>query len=385
MRRSLKIAWLIPDFDVGSGGIRTILQNIEFLEKKGHKCDLYIVSNRSTEDICRSIENNYDIHLNGSVFLGYDLNGQYDIGVATYYDTVKYVVRSSCKYKLYFMQDYEPWFFPMSQNYLDAEDSYRHNLDGISIGRWLAKKINNDYGMRTHYFNFCADLNIYRNTNDDREKAICFIYQPDKPRRMVDLGLKALQIVQREMPDIKIYLYGSQKMIPRNLKATHLGLITPMECSKLYNKCMIGLCLSATNPSRIPFEMMACGLPVTEVHLENTIYDLPEDGCILAKRDPKSLASAMMEIIRNGELWRNLSKQGTQYMKEYPLERGYEELCSVIEELISEKSKTEVIKKRYNKPAFDNSTDLETVDNDVYFINSRVMDRIKNKVIRKTS
>ena len=45
-------------------------------------------------------------------------------------------------------------------------------------------------------FPFCANLDVYHPINIKKENAICFIFQPDKPRRCVELGLKALKLVK---------------------------------------------------------------------------------------------------------------------------------------------------------------------------------------------
>lgn len=362
------VAWLMPNFEEGSGGIRTILQNAEHLSNNGFVCDLYVGGNEGPEQIRRKIKEKYDIDISGIITNGYGLLKEYDVVIATYYATAKIASMCSAKKKLYFMQDYEPWFFPMSINYLDAEDSYKYGLKGITIGRWLAKRIQNDYGMDVGFFNFCADLNIYKPISGiKKEKAICFIFQPDKPRRMVDLGLKALQIVQQEKPDVKIYLYGSEKQRAHNLKIEHLGLVSPTECNELYNKCCVGLCLSATNPSRISFEMMASGLPVVELYGENTIYDLTDRGCLLADRTPESVASALLELLNDSEKRKKLSVDGRKYMEKYPIERGFQEFKDIVEKSINgETILKDSIKKRYDGKRIVSKHDY-TVSSDVYF------------------
>ena len=295
-----KIAWLVPEFGEGSGGIRTILQAVEFFEKNNYRCDLYVGKDIDADVtvIKDTIENGYGIKVHGEIFAGYKMGKKYDVAVATYYATAKEVANLNCGCKMYFLQDYEPWFFPMSQNYLDDKESYGYGLKGVTIGRWLSKKISDDFGMKSKSFDFCADLKTYKRIEEvEREKSICFVYQPFKPRRMAELGLKALQIVKAKCPDVKIYLYGSEKMDVHNLDVEHLGLISPEECNELYNKCTVGLCLSATNPSRIPFEMMATGLPVVEVYGENTVYDFPDDGCLLAERTSDSIAEALIKVL----------------------------------------------------------------------------------------
>ena len=92
-------------------------------------------------------------------------------------------------------------------------------------------------------------------------------------------------------------LYINQKN--SNMPATfdfeckNLNIIPITKCNELYNKCKVGVCMSASNPSRIPFEMMAAGLPVVELYKENNIYDMPDEGVLLARPTPEAIASAI--------------------------------------------------------------------------------------------
>ncbi|MDA4182763.1 glycosyl transferase family 1, partial [Escherichia coli] len=80
----------------------------------------------------------------------------------------------------------------------------------ITIGRWLRYKLQNDFAVESYHFEFGANHNIYKRVPTiQKEKAVCFIYQPDKPRRCSRIGIEALGIVKHCMPDVKIYLYGS--------------------------------------------------------------------------------------------------------------------------------------------------------------------------------
>ena len=162
------------------------------------------------------------------------------------------------------------------------------------------------------------------------------------------MGLKALQIVQQLRPDVKIYLYGSQITEFSNINVEHLGIISTKECNELYNKCQVGLCMSSTNPSRIPFEMMAAGLPVVDLYKENNLYDLPEDGCLLADPSPEAIATAILKLLDDKELRRSLSDGGVRYMKKYPLEKGFKQFIDNFDKCLKLNSaKKRKLKKLY--------------------------------------
>ena len=52
---------------------------------------------------------------------------------------------------------------------------------------------------------FGANHNIYKRVPTiQKKKAVCFIYQLDKPRRCSRIGIEALGIVKHCTPDVKI-------------------------------------------------------------------------------------------------------------------------------------------------------------------------------------
>jgi hypothetical protein len=266
-----------------------------------------------------------------------------------------------CKKKAYFIQDYEPWFLPMGDGYINTENSYRLGYSPITIGKWLSHKMIEEYGLSSQYFDFCADLNVYKKLeNVEKENAICYIFQPEKPRRCDWIGLRALKIVKTMRPDIKIYLYGSNTKQTPDFEAEKLGIIPIEKCNELYNKCKIGFCISASNPSRIPFEMMAAGLPVVEIYRENNLYDFPENGIKLAEASSEAIATALLELIDNDKELAKMSKTGIEYMKDYPLEKGFEQFVEAVDNLFKEdKIKKLDIKMSYTKKPVTASKEVE--------------------------
>ena len=93
--------------------------------------------------------------------------------------------------------------------------------------------------------------------------------------------------------------------------------------------------MSASNPSRIPFEMMAAGLPVVELYRENNLYDLPEGGCLLAESSPAAVATALIKIIEDDNLRKEMSQSGHSFMQKYPLEKGYNQFIKFIDNCFS--------------------------------------------------
>ena len=385
--RKKRVAWVIPHPGKGSGGHRTIIQNVNALVKAGYECDIYVEEDFvSTDEMVAEKINSFYEYCAAKVYVGVVLRQEYDLLFATGWTTIDFVKGVECPKKAYFIQDYEPWFLPMGDTYIKTENSYRLGYTPITIGKWLSYKMINEFGLKSQYFDFCADLNVYKKLdNIEKENAICYIYQPEKPRRCDQIGLKALEIIKAIRPDIKIYLYGSNtKNIPK-FDAEMLGIIPITKCNELYNKCKVGFCISASNPSRIPFEMMAAGLPVVEIYRENNLFDFPEGGVLLAEPTPEAIATAIINLIDDKKALAKMSETGMKYMKDYPLEKGFEQFVEAVDNLFNnDKFKIKDIKKSYTKAPVLASEEVKKVSHEIYKkINIVSQDGEKKRKLRK--
>lgn len=367
--RKKRIAWVIPHPGKGSGGHRTIIQNVNALVRAGYECDIYVEEDYlSTDKIVSDKINDYYGFCAANTYVGIVFRQEYDLTFATGWTTIDFVKNLDCQKKAYFIQDFEPWFLPMGDNYIKTENSYRLGYSPITIGKWLSHKMIDEYKLKSQYFDFCADLNVYKPlSNIEKEDAICYIFQPEKPRRCDEIGLKALKIVKAMRPSTKIYLYGSDTTKPVDFEVERLGIIPIEKCNELYNKCKLGFCISASNPSRIPFEMMAAGLPVVEIYKENNLYDFPEGGVVLAEPSPEAIATAIIDLLDNEKKLKEMSKAGNKYMKEYPLERGFEQFINAVNNLFDKNANIDTkIDLSYTKQPIVAKTEIINKSNEMF-------------------
>lgn len=380
-----KAAWLLPSFLEGSGGHRTIFQNIQVLADNGFEVDVYVEKNGtifSDDELKRQVKKffgEYDCTL----ILGFNnIKSEYDVIFATAWFTAKIVrdIPGKAK-KVYFVQDFEALFNPMGDGYLMAVNSYRYGLSPITIGRWLSNKMEKEFHAHSHFFDFCADTSIYHELqNSKKENAICFVYQPEKPRRCNRIGIEALGILKALRPDVKIYLYGSKEKGDVWFEHENLGIISLEKCNALYNKCAVGLCLSSSNPSRIPFEMMAAGLPVVDLYLDNNLYDMPSDSILLAQPTPESIATALLRLIDNEDLRTAMSSAGIDYMKDRALKKGYSQFSEAVMSILSdEEQKKQEIEKIYTKDEVIADVFLQSIPKQ----NNLIFPKNKKNVIQK--
>jgi glycosyltransferase involved in cell wall biosynthesis len=315
----------------GSGGHRTLFQNIGALAAAGWECHVYFEPGGTREAVDEWLG-----PVPATFHEGFALDRDVDVAFATAWFTAEPLRHERrARHKAYFIQDYEALFQPMGDSFVRAQNSFRYGFSGIAIGRWLPMRLGRELGVSCSHFDFCADHSIYRPLDVPREPAICFLWQPDKPRRCSRLGAEALAIVKRERPEVNVYLYGSDEPGEVPFDARRLGLVSVEECAELYNRCAVGLCISTTNPSRVPFEMMACGLPVVDLHAENNRFDLPDGAALLAEPTPESLARALLQLLDDPGQRSARSRAGLAFMRERDLAAGYGQLVSFVERLVA--------------------------------------------------
>lgn len=359
------VAWLVPSLIEGSGGHRTILQNAEFLAKHDNQTTLYLENSSSLHPG----ESGSDAIFRLFGYRFHDVRvGWHEISpVSAIFATIWYsarVVRDlsfPCR-KLYFVQDWEACFNPMGDTYLFAENSYRYGLTPITIGRWLPFELKSRFNVDALHFDFCADRSIYRPIpNASREKSIAFIYQPEKPRRGAQIGLEALGIVKFHMPEVKIYLYGSRAVGNIWFDHDNLGLLPLDECNALYNRVSVGLCISSSNPSRIPFEMMAAGLPVVELHRSNTLYDLPQEACLLCDQTPESIAEGLITLLNEPDRVQRMSSAAQAFMRNRDLQDGYSQFHDAFLKAHGASHKEQTHQVMYTSPPVVSSAFIESL------------------------
>lgn len=318
-----RIAWFLPTLSKGSGGLNTIFRNAEYLVECGYSCDFFFPPSSglvtTEEETKRRLRSWFDYSYESNIYLyATDADDRYDLIIATFWETAPLVAMQKCRNKAYFIQDWEPSFYPVSDAYFLAMQSYELGLTPITIGRWLAVKASQACGRGAFYTDFCADLSIYSDLHMDKEEAICAIYQPEKPRRGSKTLIEALRIVKQLNPELTIYLYGSSSHCPET-DFINLGILSKAECNRLYNRCKVGISISSTNPSRIPFEMMAAGLPVVDLAGENTSFDFPGGAICFANATPVSLATQIDSLINDPGRLKLMSDAGVSHMQVRPL------------------------------------------------------------------
>jgi glycosyltransferase involved in cell wall biosynthesis len=290
----------------GGGGHQNIFRFINYLDSKGYTNNVYLYSTSdfiTVEEVKTNIRSYCTAENITIQWLKGDMASS-DVVFATGWETAYPVVnaRTDAK-KMYFVQDFEPYFYPVGSDYILAENTYKFGLTGITAGKWLTHKLSQDYGMQCDSYDFGADPGVYAMTNAKPRKKVFFYARPVTTRRGFELGIMALTKFHEAMPDYEIVMAGwdiSEYELPfpcTNLKALPLSAL-----SDVYNECAVALVISLTNMSLLPLELLAAGvIPVVNNGENNTMVSA-SPFIAYADATPHALAQAMIDTLKKKDL-----------------------------------------------------------------------------------
>lgn len=296
----LTVAWVCVPPSGGSGGHTTMFRIAAALEQAGHRCVIYLHDRHGWElEQHRRTIRGWWPWLHAEVR---DLAAGMDdshVIFATAWETAYPVLATPARgVRCYFVQDFEPAFHPAGSIAMLAESTYRFGFHGVTAGRWLAELLRREYAMPADHFDFGCDLRRYALDSRACERTgVCYYCRPSTPRRAHELAVLTLEMFAARHPEVDIHLFGEPvRRLP--FAATHHGLLTPEQLGRLYNRCIAGLALSATNVSLVPHEMLAAGcIPVVNDAEQNRVV-LDNEHVAYAAATPFELADALGALVR---------------------------------------------------------------------------------------
>jgi glycosyltransferase involved in cell wall biosynthesis len=213
------------------------------------------------------------------------------------------------------VNDHEPEFFATSAERLWAEETYRFGLYCISASRWLSEQLADRYGAPGTWFRLGVDHDTYQPRPSERRRdTVVFYAREFTPRRAVPLGVLALAELRARRPDLRVVAFGQTAPLTLGFPHESLGEATPAQLAGHYLEATAGLCLSLTNYSLVPQEMMACGLPCVDVTGASSEGEFGRDGPVeLADPNPAALADALEALLDDEERWRRRSEAGLRF------------------------------------------------------------------------
>lgn len=345
------IGWVIPPPGKGSGGHMTMFRTIGILSDLGFRHKIYVcgegISN-TAEEWKQAVKEFYGVDLGENEIYPTTADMTYtDAVVATSWYTA-YVVRnfSNCVSKFYFVQDFEPYFYPMGSEYYFAENTYRFGFRGITAGNWLAEKLRDEYGMETQPFFFSYDRQIHQagEKKDTVNRVFCYA-RPSTERRAFEMAVLALEKLSEKVENLEV-VFAGQKLDGYDFRFRYrdMGILKIEELSRVYTQCDMCLVLSMTNLSLLPMEVMASGSVVVSNQGPNNAWLVNDENAVIMEPDPISMAETMAYYLEHKEKLAEKRAAGLEYVKQFTWEQEIQKVYDFMKQSI-EKDSIETEKK----------------------------------------
>lgn len=303
---TVDVLWFVPEFGAGSGGHLNIFRFVRGLEARGLRCGVVIVGHHAhpSQGVAVAKIRNYFGEIAASVYFEGDTLPVARAATATSWLTAYYLrhYEAPGTKKYYFIQDYEPLFYSAGFDATAAEQTYEFGYGIICAGHWIEREIQARHDVKTlGHFGFSYDHDIYRPyPRRDAIRRVFFYVRPPTPRRGFELGVMALDLVGRRVPDIEFVFagwdMGGYRFDHRHLNA---GILNVSELPDLYSHCDVALILSFSNMSLLPYEVMACGCAVVSNDDACATWGLNEDVATFSRCTPEAIADAIVGLLKN--------------------------------------------------------------------------------------
>lgn len=297
----LTVNWLLPGIAPHLGGFEGTARMVQFLEARGHTCRIYLTwrYNPLTLGEQVSLLRSAFPAIRARVYADPRSQAPAHACIATGWHTAYCaLVHGGDAARFYMVQDFEPLFQPAGTLATLAENTYRMNFFGLTLGPWLSAKLSAEYGMKCAHFQFGADSITYRRTNFKPRNDILFYARRSTPRRGYELGILALRILHQMRPDVQIHLVGGDQPRERTgFPYAHHGTLSHTALAALYNQCAAGLVLSFTNASFLPFELLVAGCTPVINDSNHLRASLRAGGIVFAPPTPHELADALARAV----------------------------------------------------------------------------------------
>lgn len=256
-----------------------------------------------------------------------------DIIVATHWTTAAWVSKvifaGKAKTAVYFLQDYEGWFFSESdtESRANVKDTYATIEHKIVKSSWLQDMIQND-GYQSKKIWLGMDLDIFypRDVKRSNRPVILAMARPGTPRRGFNTLINALSMVKDKLEVVDIFLFGddlTNQSIPFDF--TDKGIISNQnQLVELYSGADIFIDASDFQGfGRTALEAMACRTAciLTDVGGVNE-YAIDEVNCLLVSpKCPEKVAKAVLRVLADSKLKSRIIDGGINTASRFSLKK----------------------------------------------------------------
>ena len=333
------IRWLVPGFYlVWGGGIHPILRLADHLAREHRVRSSFVVFDSTDPPVVARVKAGIGRafpRLAGSeVHAADDRPAPADVAIATAWESVWRLVRTrDVQAKLFFIQDWEPDFYPAGSASALLEEAGRQGIPAIVNTAALADSYRSLGGPAVS-FTPAVDSAVFHPPPSPRQKRpirIVFYGRPRTSRNAFGLGLDTLRRVKEAHGDGVQILCAGEDWSPGQYGAAdvleNVGMLESIEAvADLYRSCHIGLVFMLTrHPSYQPLEYMASGVATVTNENEHTGWLFEhERNALLSRPVPALVAKQVTRLVDDVALRDRVSAGGQSTVAGLSWDAGFE-------------------------------------------------------------
>lgn len=325
-----------------AGGSTSLLRLAKYLSERRYQIFFVICSSQTERQFRKNALSNLDAFEYQVVNYSNYKGNETTLCIATAWQTVYFVKRIK-GYKLYFVQDYEPYFYDYGEKYFLSKKTYELGFHIVSLGGWNLVRIEKESHPcgKIESIDFPIEQSEYgykERSFDEykyKKKLSIAVYIKDDGKRLpviLQIVLKGLQDeLQRNLGiNLDVLWFGWSKH--RKVMLGHnLGRLSKQELEELYQKVDFGMVASMTNISLVPLEMIACGLPVIEFEEGSFTSFFTSNCAILTDFNYKKLYVNIVGMLENPKKLEDMVHRAHQQVSRLSWKKTCEQFENIIE------------------------------------------------------
>lgn len=316
-----RMLWVVPEFEVPFyGGIYTILRAADHLRRVHGVANAFAIMTQDSGAVMSAriarafpdLADASEVAAIGDTGIPPEL-GRFDGAACSLWTTAYPLLRRrNIRRKFYFLQDWEPLFYPAGTISSAVETTYRFGFHAICNTSTLAESYRT-FGGTADFFVPAVDDSVFNTRGRQSRRAedpfvlVCYA-RPGTPRNSFESLLEALRLIKDRHGDkVEIVTAGSWWDVGQfglDGVVRNLGLLPYAETGDLYRIADAGLVAMATkHPSYLPFELMACGAAVVTNRNPHTAWLFKDgDNCLLCELSRSDIVRVVDRLINEPAL-----------------------------------------------------------------------------------
>ncbi len=348
-KKKRSILFLITRMVRFHGGQTSLLRLGTKLSAMGFDVGYAVYKSQSKEEMALCAKSNLS-DFQGHLFTVTDLSRMIsgekksaDLVVASSWDTVSFAKKLP-GYKMYFVQDYEPYFYQFGEIFLLAKKTYEQGLHMVSLGAWNKKMIERechpvsaidviDFPYEATEYPFRErGFSTYQNKKTLRLAVYLKYYGKRLPCIIPDLLCKLKKLLAAEGISLLVDYFGEAESFHAP-GGRNLGMLNKEELKNLYYSADFGMVASLSNISLVPFEMLSAGLPVIEFADGTFSEFFPEGSATLIGLSAEELCGKLLALLRQPEQLKLQLSFARAYMDGLGWEKSAAQFAEIIKGL----------------------------------------------------